>query len=155
VIDAPATNVDVAATVAGLLRLPVPPEFSGFDWTPVFAGAPPPWNRATEHQAHRGAVLSNHDSEIQRRAGLLEVAVIQGGIKEILRVRGGRRARFDLTHDPGERANLADAGSELSAGLERWLELVDRGLNDQDVIPPQPIDAETAAKLRALGYSSD
>ena len=155
VIEAPATNVDVASTVLGLLGLSAPAEFRGFDWTPVFAGAPAPLDRVTEHQAHRGAVLSNHDSEIQRRAGLLEVAVIQGGVKEILRVRGGRRARFDLTRDPGERTNLADAGSELSAGLERWLAVVDRSLNDQDVVPPQPLDAETAAKHRALNYSSE
>ena len=51
-----------------------PAEQNGFDWSGVLAGDEPPENRVTRYQAHRGAVISKHDSDLARRSGLLEEA---------------------------------------------------------------------------------
>jgi len=155
VIEAPASNIDLTPTIAGMLQIEQPDEFRGFDWTAVLAGsAPPSMDRATQHQAHRGAVVSRHDSDIARRAGLLEVGVVRGGYKEILRLKKDRkRWRFDLTADPGEQVNLADPGSDPTDGLRVWMEFVDFGLRQSDDVPPQPLDDETIEQLRALGYA--
>lgn len=110
-------------------------------------------DRATRHQAHRGAVLSRHDSDVARRAGLLEVGVVLNGHKEILRVKSGNRWRFDLVHDPQEQVNLAEPKSDPTEGLRVWMEVVDSGLRQSDELPPQPLDEETIEQLRALGYA--
>jgi arylsulfatase A-like enzyme len=155
VIEAPALNIDLTPTIAGLLQLEQPDEFRGLDWTAVLTGAaPPPMDRATQHQAHRGAVFSRHDSDIARRAGLLEVGVVRSGYKEILRLKKDRkRWRFDLSADPREQVNLSEPGSDPTDGLRVWMEFVDFGLRQSDDVPPQPLDDETIEQLRALGYA--
>jgi arylsulfatase A-like enzyme len=152
-IDAPALNIDLAPTIAGLLGLAYPEAFRGYDWSPVFEGEEPPMDRATQHQAHRGAVFSRHDSDVARRSGLLEVGVVLNGHKEIVRVKSGHRWRFDLVGDPAELANLAEPKSDPTEGLRVWMEFVDSGLRQTDEIPPQPLDEETIEQLRALGYA--
>jgi arylsulfatase A-like enzyme len=152
-VAAPALNIDLAPTIAGLLGLRYPDAFRGFDWTAVFAGAEEPVDRATRHQAHRGAVLSRHDSDALRRAGLLEVGVVQRGYKEIVRIKNGRRWRFDLAGDPAERTNLVQLKSDPTEGLLAWMEAVDSGLLRSDDVRPQQLDDETIKQLRALGYA--
>jgi arylsulfatase A-like enzyme len=153
VVEASALNIDLAPTIAGLLGLDSPEPFRGYDWTEVLAGGDPPARRATHHQAHKGAVLSRHDSDVARRAGLLEVGIVLDGGKEILRVKRGRRWRFDLAADPAELENLAEPESGPSEGLRAWLELVDSGLRQSDEKPPPPLDDEAIERLRALGYA--
>jgi hypothetical protein len=72
-------------------------------------------------------------------------------------VDGGVEQLFDLRTDPGELANLVPAGSPVLPGLRtelgRWREacrtLADRlGPTGAGVA----VDAETAARLKALGY---
>jgi arylsulfatase A-like enzyme len=152
IVEASALNLDLAPTIAGLLGLDYPEAFRGYDWTEVLAGGDPPAYRATHHQAHKGAVLSRHDSDVARRAGLLEVGVVLDGRKEILRVKRGRASRFDLAADPAELENLADPESTLSEGLRAWLEVVDSALGQSDEVPPPPLDDESIEQLRALGY---
>jgi arylsulfatase A-like enzyme len=152
VIDAPALNIDLAPTIASLLGLAPPPEFRGFDWKPVADGvAPAPFDRVTHHQAHRGAVLSLQDSELARRAGLLEVAVVQDRLKQLLRLKNGRILRYDLRRDPQEREDVSEP--QATRQLAAWQEAVVRELGRSDAMPPAPLDAETAEQLRALGYA--
>jgi arylsulfatase A-like enzyme len=153
-IAAPALNIDLAPTIVGLLGLTVPDSFRGFDWSGVLAGeADPPLDRTTHHQAHKGAVLSGHDSDRARRAGLLEVGCVQRGRKEILRVKGEKRWRFDLARDPGETDSAVDPRSDPSEELRAWREAVDAGLRSSDEVPPDELDDETMERLRALGYA--
>ncbi len=153
VVDAAALNLDLSSTIAGLLGLAPPAGFRGFDWTGVLAGKPAPASRVTQHQAHRGAVLSRPDSDVARAEGLLELAVVSDGIKEIVRPKSGQRWLFDLAADPLELTNLAGTRSDPGAGLSLWMEIVDNGLRQSDDLPPEPLDEETIEQLRALGYT--
>ena len=128
--------LDVAPTVLGLLGLPRHPFFRGTDLTPATAGgtvALPP----VCLQAHRGAVQSVRRAERARRAGLLEVGVLDGGKIESLRL--ARPARDEI----------APAGS---AALEACRAEIRAGLAEADRLAPPELDAESAAELRALGY---
>ena len=111
-----------------------------------------PTFRSFHFQAHKGAVLSKHDSDVARRAGLLEVAVVRDGRKEIVRVKNGRRWIFDLDEDPYELDDLAKDKSDPTAMLAEWSEIVLAGLSAADDIPATDLDEETMARLKALGY---
>lgn len=155
-IDAPASTVDVAPTVLGLLGLPVPAAFRGFDWTGVLAGhpgQPPPAERLIAFQAHKGAVLQPSEAASARRRGLLEVGCLVAGQKEILRLTEARRALYELARDPGETASVVQPGSPLSAALTAWIAAVEQGLTTSDRLAPARVDPEVAARLRALGYA--
>lgn len=153
VIEAPALNIDVAPTVLGLAGLPVPGEFQGFDWTPVLRGAAaPPKDRVTWYQAHKGAVLSAQEVESARRKGLLEVAVLSGGRKEIFRLVERKRWLFDLRRDPRETRSLV-RDTAVSNPLKDWMTSVHLGLAASDRILTTRIDPESVEKLRALGYA--
>ena len=153
-IEAPALILDIAPTVANLVGAEPSDEFLGYDWSPALDGAAPqPVDRWTRHQAHKGVVLSDHDSALARRSGLLEVAIIQRGLKEISRVKGGKHWRFDLSKDPGEETNLVKFKSPPSEGLSTWTEVVSSGLDTLDNDIPEPLDEEAAKQLRALGYA--
>ena len=151
-IDAPAVNLDVAPTILGLAGLPGLPGAQGFDWTPVFQGAPPPRDRITWFQAHKGAVVSSREAESARRKGLLEVGVMIGDQKEILRLDPGQVSLFDLTKDPRETRGPAPGG-RISERLRAWMDTVQKGLAASDrLASPAAMGAEDAAQLRALGY---
>jgi arylsulfatase A-like enzyme len=152
-IRAPALSIDIGPTVLGLLGLPPEPSFEGFDWSEVVEGASEPFDRVTRYQAHRGAVLTQHDSETARRSGLLAVATLEGARKEILRAKNERRSTFDLATDPGEIDDLALGPAGPTAALVEWLARVSSALGELDVEPPPPLDDETIERLRALGYA--
>ncbi|HEX5760671.1 MAG TPA: sulfatase [Thermoanaerobaculia bacterium] len=154
VIDAQALNLDIAPTLLGLAGLPVPASFRGFDWSGVLQGAAPPRGRVTWFQAHKGAVLSAQEVKGgARRRGLLEVALLSGTRKEILRLDGARRWLFDLARDPAERRSQAGSATRVSLELERWMAQVQQGLVASDRQMPIELDPESVEKLRALGYA--
>ncbi len=153
VVAAPALIIDLAPTVVGLLGIEVPDFFQGMDWSKVFTGAAEePTDRVTLYQAHRGAVGAKEDQTKVREKGLLEVAQLENGKKEILRVTNGRRRVFDLASDPGELESLVLEQPEISEGLQSWLERVKAGLVLADELPPPSISDEDMDALRALGY---
>ena len=151
-VTASALNLDLAPTVLRLLDLPVPESFEGYDWTGVLNGAAPPASRVTHYQAHRGAVISKHESDLARRKGLLAVALIDGSHKEILRVGRAARQLYDLNGDPAELKVLAIPGSEPTESLMSWMSKVYGGLTFMDADPPAPLDEESIEQLRSLGY---
>lgn len=155
-IDAPASLLDLAPTLASLLGVERFAGFQGFDWTPVLDGsAPPPAERSIRFQAHRGAVQGRSAPTHVRTRGLLEVGLLTGGRKEILRPDGPRRWQFDLATDPGELESLVADGSPASEALARWLETVEQGLALSDELPPNVLDEEDLEAFRALGYLDD
>lgn len=153
VVESPALNIDVAPTLLGLAGLPVPETFRGHDWTPVLRGAEPPRGRVTLFQAHKGAVLSQAEAPNARRKGLLELAALLDGRKEIVRLQEGKRWLFDLGADPREARSLVAHGTPPSEKLRGWLEDVQRGLVASDRLAPQSeVDPENVEQLKALGY---
>jgi hypothetical protein len=116
--------------------------------------APAPADRVTHYQAHKGAVLHAQDARQARRGGLLEVAMLADGKKEVLRVQNGRDHRLhDLAADPGERVNLIAGNDEPTDPLGAWRDEVEHGLATAPDLPPVDVDAESVEKLKALGYT--
>lgn len=151
-LSAPASILDLAPTVLGLVEHPLPESFRGFDWSGVLRGAAsPPESRAILLQAHKGAVQSVENASKARRRGLLEVAVLRNGKKEVFRLANENRTIFDLLEDPRERRDLAEGG-EPSPALTSWRRVVESGLDTADRLPPPPVDEETERQMRALGY---
>ena len=152
-VDAPALLIDVGPTIMGLIAHEATDAFAGFDWTGVFAGDAAPVDRVTRYQAHRGAVLSKHNSDLARKAGLLEVGVIDRDRKEIFRLEKQRRWVFDLGQDPKELDSLSPVKQAPTEGLSAWMRTVFEGLDEFDrTILPEVLDEESAEALRSLGY---
>jgi arylsulfatase A-like enzyme len=154
VVDAPALILDLAPTVLALAGLPAPAVFRGFDWTPVLAGSSAPRGRVVWFEAHRGAVLSQQEAAAgARRRGLLQVGRLAAGRKEIWSLGDGRHWLLDLGADPGESGAPHPAG-DPSAALRAWRAEVERGLASSDRRASAAVpDAESLARLRALGYA--
>ncbi len=150
-VSAPASSLDLAPTILGLLGLPVPESFRGVDWSQVLLGeSDPVMSRTTYHQAHRGAALG--DGENARRRGLLEVGLLSRGRKETLRLKGETHRLVDLTTDPKEKRNLLEPDQEITPELAVWLADVRAGLKAADTLPAPKVSAEDREKLEALGY---
>jgi hypothetical protein len=64
------------------------------------------------------------------------------------------RALYDLSADPGETRNLADANPELLAALRQLMWEQRRGIEGQGIDPslPDTVDPELLERLRSLGY---
>lgn len=153
VVEAPALNLDVPPTVLGLLGIPLPAGLRGFDWSRVLLhGAPAPMARTTFHQAHKGAVVSKHASEMARRSGLLEVGVLSPRGKEVFRVDLQRRALYDLGSPRREGESKVVPTSPPSGQLMEWMRNVYAGLSAFDADPPQALDQEAVEALKSLGY---
>ncbi len=151
-VDAPASMLDVAPTVLGLLGLPSPKNFRGYDWSGVLQRGDTPPPRVLYFQAHKGAVMSHHASARARRKGLLALGRLEDGRKEILRLADRRHSLFDLNDDAAEVKNLADPASAPSPDLKAWTDRVVNALRALDATTVEPMDEETAKKLRSLGY---
>lgn len=149
---APALIIDVPTTILGLLGLPTLSSFHGFDWSGVLTGeATAPPSRPMFFQAHKGAVKGGEVEKVRQR-GLLEVARVDGTMKEIYRPRSGDRWVYDLAEDPLETVSLTAQRSEISPELAAWLEEVEAGLAVSDELPPPNLTPEEIERLRALGY---
>ena len=103
-------------------------------------------------------MLSRDEAHHARRRGLLEVAVLDGSSREILRVERPENPEvriFDLATDPGEvrpgQGRRKARAKKPSADLERWLQEVRAGLVASDDLPAD-VDSESVERLRALGY---
>jgi arylsulfatase A-like enzyme len=152
-VDGPAMITDVATTLLSLAGLPVPDFYVGYDWSPqLLDGAAAPSGRVTLHQAHRGAVQRRDAPQRVRQQGLLEVARVADGRKEVWRLTNDRRWAFDLDADPGETRSIVLPDSPPSAELTTWLTAVREGLVRSDDLPPPALDDADLEALRDLGY---
>jgi len=153
VISAPAMITDLGPTLLGLAGLPVPGFYQGYDWSAAIRQqAPVPTDRVTYYQTHKGAVQRRDAPARVRQQGLLEVARIAGGEKEIVRLTNGRRWLFALDEDGAESDSLVAESSPSSAALEVWHQQVWAGLLRSDELPPPALDDADLEALRALGY---
>ena len=155
VVRTPATLLDIPATVLGLLELAVPEGIGGEDLSGLVTGTRPPADladRTLYFQAHRGAVHGD-GGERARIRGLLEVALVQDGKKQIVRVKNDRIPRlFDLESDPEEKENQMKRGETISPELAAWLKEVREGLESLPELNDAELDEEAIEQLKALGY---
>jgi arylsulfatase A-like enzyme len=152
-ITAPSLIIDLAPTLAVLLGFEAPTDFVGFDWTGTLNGDAEPFDRVTHYEAHKGAVITAHDSDLARRSGLLAVALMQRNQKEIFRVKGEQHWSFDLVKDPGELISRSPDRADPTEALQNWMAAISRNLNELDEQIPEPLDEESIERLRALGYA--
>jgi hypothetical protein len=96
--------------------------------------------------------MSRHDSELARRAGLLEVGIVSGNRKEIFRIEKQRHWMFDLEADPGELASLVEEKGAPTESLLLWMRQIETALADFDADAPAPLDEESIERMRSLGY---
>jgi len=147
--DHPASLLDVAPTVLGLLDLKAPSIFQGLNLLPG-KRVPPKPVRDRLFSETNGAIFG----------------VSAGGWRLILNPRGTNPGApggpypiapvelYDLGRDPGERRNVAaarpDIVSALSGEIEGW-----KARFRRLELAPQTIDPATLEELRALGYVFD
>ncbi len=153
-VQQPALITDLPATVLGLLTIDSRGLINGWDWSGVLTGGPEAASsdRVTWFQSHRGAVKNDENREKVRQNGLLEVARIANGKKEMVRVTSNVRRVFDLAADPEEETSLVLPESAISDELRRWLEEVRAGLRRSDELPPPSLEDKDLEQLEALGY---
>ena len=152
IISAPASIIDVAPTLLGLLGYNKHTRFKGFDWTPVLAGNSQPNNeRIIYLQAHKGAVQPIQGAQRGRERGLLELAVVNGDIKECFRVKPKVRRLFDLQNDPLENHGAIKPKNTISPSLREWALSVERGLR-RIRERQNNLREDDVEMLRSLGY---
>jgi arylsulfatase A-like enzyme len=146
--DQPASLVDVAPTVLGLLGLPSPSTFQGVNLLPGGAVPARP-ARAAAFAETSGRIFSVSTPQwrlVYNPERLVPEA--PGGPYPI-----GRTELFDRRADPREQGNVAALRPEvvqaLVAEIEAWRR---RDLREGAADAVQTIDPETAEELRALGY---
>jgi len=146
--DHPASLVDVAPTVLGLLGLPAPSSFQGVNLLPGGAVPARPARTAVFSETS-GRIFSVSTPEwrlVYNPERLVPEA--PGGPYPI-----GRTELFDRRRDPREQGNVAALHPEvvqaLVAEVEAWRR---RDLREGAADAVQTIDPSTAEELRALGY---
>jgi arylsulfatase A-like enzyme len=91
---------------------------------------------------------------MKRERGDMNIAVRDGRWKGIWNLELDSMEIYDLEADPGELRNLADEHPELVGTLTQqattWLESCLSRARPPD--GPSPLDDETKARLRAMGY---
>ena len=136
-----ARTVDVAPTVLDLLGLPVPAGLHGRSLAPVIQGTadgadPLAYGETLEP-------LSLFGSSILRFARRGRWKYIHKHEPEL----------YDLSADPAELNDVIDAHPEIARDLEAsLLELVSGSASSEDAFTP--VDEDTRAQLRALGYAT-
>lgn len=152
VIDRQASILDIAPTILDLLGRDIPETFSGLSWAAALTGGDLPPERLLCYQAHKGAVLGEHDADRKRSKGLLSVGIVEGSRKEVLRVKDNTHRLYDLNADPGELDNRVKEDGPPSDHLLECLGIVSEGLGALDRLTAKKLDDETVEQLRALGY---
>jgi len=89
---------------------------------------------------------------LARRSGLLSLAIVSGGRKEIFRVDRQKHMVYDLVADPRERTPLKPTDTSEKAPIMGWMRTVFDGLASSDEVPVQPLDEESVSALKSLGY---
>jgi tetratricopeptide (TPR) repeat protein len=88
------------------------------------------------------------ETEYPAVAGWLPARVL---VQDRWKLIASTRARlFDLTADPAEKTDVSGARASIAQAMQRRLEELGRA--PSGVAPAKTIDADTAARLRSLGY---
>ena len=134
-VDAPVAHADITPTILDLAAVAPPPGMDGRSLV-----APPP--------VDRGIVFEALDASLTRGWAPL-TGIIEGGWKYIDLP---TPELYDLRGDPHELTNRAQRDAAERERLAHQLSLQDPRARSRAV--PSSLDADAAARLRALGYAS-
>lgn len=139
-VTTPVGLVDVMPTILEALELPVPAELSGRSFFASLQG----------NRQQRGTV-----------SGFMENwRTFTIGRYKLIERPGNRSAVYDLHEDPSETQDISEQRPLLRRALRSYLgmrlaETRSEAPTRRRAAPSRPIDSETAAQLRALGYIVD
>jgi arylsulfatase A-like enzyme len=142
----PVSLIDVAPTILALLGAEVPAPFEGRGLLPE--------RRAAAGTAEADVLLDLAQQQIPEEQRTHAVGLVRGSRKLLVDPQGRARV-YDLARDPVERDASAEseAGAELVVALRRARDAL--GLRAAAPTATTAVDAETRARLRALGYATE
>ncbi len=156
IVDAPTDTLDLHATLMALCGLGEGPGKSGqSQGRPLLPQEPP-----EDGYVHLAAASSVTGGIYSAQAGGFKLVwAPRSGEAWGMGVGSGRSRDpeylFDLRRDPGEHVNLAGDRSLEAAWLRsRLLAWIQSNQRNASAPRPEPVDAETERKLRALGYTN-
>jgi arylsulfatase A-like enzyme len=146
-VDDVVSLVDVAPTILALVGVPIPPEFEGRSLVPWLEGGSRPQSGVSPRNACSELLPHNEQT---RRLGERR-AVVAGRLK-LIAGPGDQRTFYDLAADPAEQHPLSavDDSGLLVGALEQ---AVARAQRTATTPKREPLDEESRARLRALGYA--
>lgn len=145
IVEEPVSLVDVPATVLDLAGAPVPPVFEGRSLAALAGGG-----TAAAVPVYAELVYGDEKAEREKRPH--RIAMVAGERKVILHTTGAEEA-YDLARDPAERQpDLLDASARTALRDALLASPPMRMLAAAGKMKAPPVDAETADRMRALGY---
>lgn len=133
--------VDVAPTVLDALDVPVPADMQGRSLEPLLSGSTAERVERTHYAETLSPRLSQNWGELR--------ALFEGNWKY---VHGPKPELFDLAADPRELRDLAAARPDQAAAMRAALVAFLKKHSPPGGSRMSPVDAETRARLQALGY---
>jgi arylsulfatase A-like enzyme len=155
-VHEPVSLVDIMPTLAAYLKMPSLAENArGRNLLPLIRGEVEP-SDAPYVPGMRMNIVKYYRPWKESR-GDINVVVRQGSFKGIWNVEPETFELYDLSSDPGERTNIADAHPDQVATMreyaDEWLrECLAASPGGEDTVDLEGLDEETLKNLRALGY---
>ncbi len=141
-------SVDIMPTVLELAGLPQDGPRRGRSLVPLLRGEPGPdaGTRLAFSESDSCSEISVRPCRVDGVAGKLYA--VRSSEWKLVRDPHGPNELFDLVSDPGEERDVSAMHADVAGRLSEELDLLLEGASTHE----QELDAETAERLRALGY---
>ncbi len=150
-VSAPVSSVDIVPTILARTGVDAPASLEGRDLSPLLRGADDePFRKRLLYVEAAGGISSDYMSGGEFYP--VYRSVRRGRYKLVLEARSGSSVLYDLATDPGEHTDVSASHPQVAAELR---EVAQKRYSVERARPEAPvqIDAEDAARLRALGYA--
>jgi arylsulfatase A-like enzyme/Tfp pilus assembly protein PilF len=132
-------HIDVAPTILDLLGFPPESDMQGASLIPLINGA---------EKSGRTAYSESIYAQVHYGWSPLKSITT----RKYQYIDSPKAELFDREDDPGQRRNLIETKSSVAGSLKEQLQEVVDQFTRKDLAGPAKMDADTEAKLRALGY---
>ena len=140
VVSQPVATVDVAPTIAQVIKQPAPGGFQGHSLLGQIGGV-----QAARNEAVYAESYYSRDS-----FSWSELRTLVGS--DFAYIAAPRPELYDLKLDPGEGSNVISTHSAVAASLRDQLSEYGRKFAPREQSSPRLLDTETLEKLKSLGY---